>query len=121
MPQTVRNVDGSLTGFQSPSGNIGCYIDGSGARCDIRERDWSPPPSSGCELDYGQGISIDPSGNAGFVCAGDTALSDEPPLPYGAGIQSGAIRCVSTEVEMVCSNVDNGAGFALSRQGYRIF
>ena len=32
------------TGFQSPSGNIGCFIGKSGVRCDIRTRDWSPPP-----------------------------------------------------------------------------
>jgi hypothetical protein len=33
-----------LTGFTSPSGSIGRYIDPSSVRCDTRERNWSPPP-----------------------------------------------------------------------------
>src|SRR5690242_16944056 len=37
-----------LTGFTSPTGNIGCYIDQRSVRCDIGDRDWKPPkaPSS---------------------------------------------------------------------------
>src|SRR6478672_1709483 len=47
--------------FQSPSGNIGCYIAKSGVRCDIRERSWKPPPKPGyCELDRGQGAEPGP-------------------------------------------------------------
>jgi hypothetical protein len=30
-----------LTGFTSPSGNIGCHIDVDYVRCDIAERSWS--------------------------------------------------------------------------------
>jgi hypothetical protein len=48
-----------LVGFTSPSGNVGCYLDPSAARCDISERDWSPPPRpADCEYDYGQGINL---------------------------------------------------------------
>jgi hypothetical protein len=46
-------------GFTSPSGNVGCYLDPSAARCDISERDWSPPPRpADCAFDYGQGINL---------------------------------------------------------------
>jgi hypothetical protein len=48
-----------LTGFVSPSGNVSCKIDPDWARCDIIDRDWTPPPRpADCEFDYGQGISL---------------------------------------------------------------
>lgn len=92
------------------------------ARCDIRDRVWTPPPApADCELDYGQGIAMDVDGNAELVCAGDTALSGAPPLAYGTSVQNGSMRCTSTEAEMICFNVANGHGFAISRQSYRVF
>ena len=36
---------GAYTFFESPSHNIGCVISKTGARCDIREHAWTPPPS----------------------------------------------------------------------------
>ena len=48
-----------------------------GARCDIRKRDWSPPPhpaSCSEEVDFGQGLAVSHDGKASFVCAGDTTL-----------------------------------------------
>ncbi len=30
--------------FTSPSGNIGCMMDFDYVRCDINERNWTPPP-----------------------------------------------------------------------------
>jgi hypothetical protein len=39
--------------------HVGCYLDPSAARCDISERDWSPPPRpADCEFDYGEGINL---------------------------------------------------------------
>lgn len=43
-PARADRVVDSYTGFTSPSGNIGCMIDPSSARCDITDRDWVPPP-----------------------------------------------------------------------------
>ena len=59
-----------LKTFRSPSGNIGCILFEGGARCDIRKRDWSPPPRpANCskQVDYGQGIEVSHSGEALFV------------------------------------------------------
>ena len=73
-----------LTGFTSPTGNIGCYIDRSSVRCDIGDRDWEPPAApQSCKLDYGQGIELRAGGAADFVCAGDTALGAGDLLEYG--------------------------------------
>jgi hypothetical protein len=108
--------------FQSPSGNIGCYIAKSGARCDIAKRSWSPPPKPKyCELDWGQGAAVDKHGKAGIVCAGDTALNQGPVLPYGHSISKGRFRCASLSSGMRCVNRRDGHGFFLSRESYRLF
>jgi hypothetical protein len=88
-----------FTGFRSPSGNVGCYLDVDYVRCDIADANWSPPPRpADCEFDYGQGITLAPGGSAEFVCAGDTALvPDGTPLPYGESIAAGPLRCDSAE------------------------
>ena len=75
-----REVHG-LTGFVSPTGNVSCMVDADFARCDIIDRDWSPPPRpADCEFDYGQGISLAPGEQAQFVCAGDTAFGPDEVL-----------------------------------------
>ena len=119
----VRIVD-ELTGFQSPSGNVGCYIDLDMVRCDIAERDWAPPPRpADCYpgIGSGQGLLVSAGGDSGVVCAGDTALGNGAPLAYGDAIEAGTLRCDSTEAAMTCRDSITGHGFSLSRQGYQLF
>ena len=111
-----------LTGFTSPTGNIGCYIDRRSVRCDIGDRDWEPPPApKSCDLDYGQGIELRAGGPAAFVCAGDTALGGGDALDYGRSIAAGLLVCESEESGMTCRDTETGRGFSLSKQGYDIF
>lgn len=120
-PPVDREVT-ELTGFTSPTGNIGCYIDRSSVRCDIGERDWQPPKRpKGCDLDYGQGIELTAGAGADFVCAGDTALGGGDPLPYGESIGAGLLRCEREESGITCTDTENGRGFTISRQSYEIF
>ena len=109
--------------FRSPSRNIGCVIAGGAARCDIRNRDWEPPPKPpDCQLDYGQGIAIGSSFRAEFVCAGDTALDPSfRPLAYGDDSQVGHFRCSSREDGVTCTNTNTNHGFFLARDRYRLF
>jgi hypothetical protein len=113
----------AITSFQSPSGNIGCAIDRqSGVRCDIRDRDWRPPPKpASCELDWGHGLEVGRRGRGHFVCAGDTTLGQGRRLGYGKAIRRGRFRCVSRRSGMRCVNRRNGHGFALSRERARRF
>lgn len=110
--------------FETPSHNIGCYVSADDARCDIRERSWSPPPEpASCRrigLDYGQGIVVGPH-RAEFVCAGDTSLGGPVVLPYRSSTQRGTLICVSRTAGVTCRNTANGHGFFLSRQRYRLF
>ena len=107
------------TFFESPSGNIGCVIGkGSGVRCDIRERDWNPPPKpAGCPVDWGNGLNVAKRGRGRFTCAGDTVFtSTARELAYGDAIRRGRFRCVSRTSGMRCVNRRNGHGFNLSRE-----
>lgn len=109
-------------GFVSPTGNIGCIMEDRAVRCDIREHSWqSPPKPKSCDVDYGGGVAVGLSGQADFVCAGDTVLDAGPVLPYGESASKGRFRCTSMESGMRCVNKRNGHGFLLAKQTVRLF
>jgi hypothetical protein len=107
--------------FRLPSGNIGCAVDATVVRCDIGQRDWvAPPKPADCQLDYGNGISLDANG-AVIACAGDTVLGASDVLGYGQSAQRGPFFCVSSQAGVTCKDADNGHGFDLSRQAYKLY
>ena len=112
----------AFKGFSSPSGNIGCVMEGKAVRCDIRDHSWqSPPKPNSCDVDYGGGVAVGTKGKAGFVCAGDTTLDAGPALAYGSSIGNSRFRCSSSEAGMRCVNKRNGHGFFLAKQSYKLF
>lgn len=118
-------ASGALVAFRTPSGNIGCLGETARAnntvRCDIRTRDWSPPPRpASCRLDWAQGLTLDRTGRARFVCAGDTALNTGRVLAYGATRRIGGILCMSRRSGLTCTN-PAGHGFTVSRERARRF
>jgi uncharacterized protein DUF6636 len=110
--------------FETPSHNIGCYIDAQSARCDIRERSWTPPPKPQycikAGVDWGGGVAV-AAHRASIVCAGDTVLGGPGLLPYRSSAQRGTILCVSRVAGMTCRNTATAHGFFLSRASYRLF
>jgi hypothetical protein len=110
--------------FETPSHNIGCYLDSKSVRCDIREREWSPPPKPQycikAGVDWGQGVAVG-AHRASVVCAGDTTLGGTGLLGYGHSARRGPIFCVSRPAGITCRNADTGHGFFLSRARYRLF
>lgn len=110
--------------FQTPSKNIACAIGAGRARCDIKDRTWSPGPRpSGCstETDFGQGLDVQTTGEGEVVCAGDTTLNPGAPvLQYGQDSQTGGFTCFSRQAGMTCRNA-GGHGFFLNRDSYRLF
>jgi hypothetical protein len=111
--------------FRTPTANIGCAIAGGTARCDIRTRNWSPPPHpASCPniVDYGQGLIVGGSGRGTFVCAGDTALDPTGPVvAYGQTSVVGDFACASASSGVTCRNTATGHGFQISREGYQLF
>jgi hypothetical protein len=114
---------GSLKSFRSPTGNIGCQLGNSYARCDIRDHTWTAPPKpADCELDWGNGLSVSGSGQGGVVCAGDTALDPSAPvLEYGQSSKVGSILCASRESGITCTKQTTGHGFTIAREDYQLF
>ena len=122
VPQTTHTVS-ELTGFTSPSGNIGCLIDTTQVRCDVRQREWTPPPKPASCPEYtgwGQGLQLTVGKPAGFVCAGDTALMAGDPLPYGDTIVAGSIECTSGSSGISCWDMESGSGFTIAREWYQL-
>jgi hypothetical protein len=111
------------TAFQAPSGNIHCWIDSTGARCDILEatQSFTKRPSN-CDLDYGGAFYIDVQGRKGGVaCAGDTVANlDNPVLGYGSTIEAYGITCTSERSGVTCTN-PAGHGFTLARARQTVF
>jgi len=110
--------------FRTPTGNIGCDVRASGARCDIVRHSYTPPrrPAS-CQLEWGDSLEVGRTGRGRFVCHGDTVLP--PPgrrhrVPYGTTVRRGTIRCTVTRAGVTCRNA-RGHGFTLSRQRARTF
>jgi hypothetical protein len=112
----------AATFFHSPSGNIRCVIDRTSfTRCDITERDWSPPPKPmSCEFDWGNSLGLAFRGRGRFLCVSD-AVDRGRRLDFGESIQRGRFRCRSKVPGIRCVNVRNDHGFALSRQRVRRF
>jgi hypothetical protein len=111
------------TSFVSPSGNIGCAVGRDlGARCDIRERTWSPPPKpSWCPGEWGNGLTVGKRGLGRYTCANDTVFGGSRRLAYGESIRRGRFVCKSMRSGMRCVNSRNGHGFKLSREIARLF
>jgi hypothetical protein len=113
-----------LQTFRTPSGNIGCAMFEGSARCDIKKRDWAPlPRPAKCprEVAYGQGLDMSRSGQAEFVCAGDTALDPSAAaLSYGTASRVGGSECISRTDGVTCVN-QSGHGFFISVQSYQVF
>jgi hypothetical protein len=110
--------------FETPSHNIGCYMDSKSVRCDIREHDWTAPPKPQycikAGVDWGGGVSV-ASHRASVVCAGDTTLGGPGLLGYGHSSRRGPFYCVSRTAGISCGNSDTSHGFFLSRASYRLF
>lgn len=111
--------------FQSPTGNIGCFImtgEETMARCDIADYTPSFVNDQGlCELDYGNAFAVGQYGRGGVACVGDTALlEDAEVLEYGEEISIGGITCWSEKTGMTCAN-NNGHGFSVSKRKQEVF
>ena len=113
---------GAATFFETPTHNIGCVVSASGARCDIREHAWKPPPKPrSCPVDWGFGLTVGRRGFAHWVCAGDTVFGGKRVLGYRKSIRRGRFTCTSRRDGVRCVNTRNEHGFKLGRRLVRWF
>ena len=109
----------SVTGFRSPSNNIGCqYFDYDRQitlRCDIMEATVTARRPADCDLEYGKTFEMRSKGDAIRLCYGDTIMDRAlPVLAYGEVWQRGGFTCKSEQTGVTCFNADR-RGFSLSR------
>src|SRR5215208_8236013 len=84
----VAGPASAATSFHSPSGNIRCVIDRTSfTRCDVMNRDWSPPPKpASCEFDWGNSLGLGFRGRGRFLRVSD-AVDSGRTLDYGQSIK----------------------------------
>jgi hypothetical protein len=109
--------------FQSPSGNIACFMGHGLVRCDIQQHSWpTPPKPASCMEDYGNGVEVIGGHPGEYTCAGDSVFSpNNPVLDYGDKITVHRFRCKSKTSGMRCVNRKSKHGFFLSRDSVRLF
>lgn len=128
----VANAD--FMHFTTPSRNIDCVADFDAASVDclVERASWAtvPPKPANCDLDWiPTEIALSRSrvfvgscrGDIGPVCA--QATGDCPPLRYGTSLTLPTrVRCTSRRSGLTCRARNGaGAGFTVSRGGYRVF
>ncbi|MDP7701340.1 DUF6636 domain-containing protein [Mycobacterium sp. TY815] len=109
--------------FRTPSGNIVCTLDSSGAACDINEYTYTPPPPPECaqHIAWGNRFVLDVGKPAAIHCHGDTlGVPGEPTLNYGQTASAGTISCVSQEAGVKCSDSSSGHYFQVSRDSFKL-
>jgi hypothetical protein len=120
LPTTAR---ADIRNFQSPSGNIFCTIDDSGAACDISEFKYQPPPPPECgkHIAWGSRFTLAPGHPGTIECHGDTLrVPGEPTLDYGQTISAGTITCDDEPSGMKCTDTSSGHFFQVSRDAYNL-
>ena len=115
----------SITGFRSPSNNIGCrYFDYDRQitlRCDIMEATVTARRPADCDLEYEKAFEMRSKGDAIRLCYGDTIMDKAlPVLVYGEVWQRGGFTCTSEQTGVTCFNAER-RGFSLSRAKQDLF
>jgi len=124
-------VVADVTPFQTPSGNIECYV-GTGEApsdigCTIYNRAGPPalPRPDSCKGAWGHHFSMMERGKVEMKC-GDPGEQDNDPdiyvekATYGQTGEFGGITCQSSRKGLECKNAD-GHGFFLSRKRQSVF
>jgi hypothetical protein len=115
--------------FESPSGNINCYVystPSSFAECLVRSGSWPhlPPKPRSCTLDWapysvgltGQRVSLGACrGDVGPLCGAGSGRCTV--LAYGTSVTVGTVRCSSATTGVTCrSTIGAHHGFRIARQ-----
>jgi hypothetical protein len=119
--------------FTTPSKNIDCIADFSSPTvdCIVEKASWPrvPPKPASCDLDWvGTEIALGRGRVTVGACRGDIGptcieqTGDCPALPYGTSLTlPSKVRCTSRRAGLTCRARNGaGAGFTVSRSGYRI-
>lgn len=110
--------------FVTPTRNLNCYFAAALVSCLVGEHDWETEPydpkAEGGPCDFDESPTVElragERGRAITDCRSD-ANPGQRPLPYGASLQVGAIRCTSARTGLTCTSGEHG--FEVSRATFR--
>ncbi|SIT14928.1 hypothetical protein SAMN05421759_12134 [Roseivivax lentus] len=113
--------------FETPSGNIDCYVglsrNSSDITCSIWDRSGPParPAPADCRVGWGHTFEMGDRGPVRMRCdPGLRNFSQSSQMPYGRTEDFGGITCTSERTGLTCRN-RTGHGFFLSRRVQRVY
>jgi hypothetical protein len=128
VPATARADDSNAQFFQSPSGNIHCFVgmgkDNAYAVCTIQHSTYAAPPGQ-CESAVGliwpqfELIQGDSPQNLSCV-VGERNPPTWPTLDYGQTRSLDSIGCDSEPPGVTCTDSSTGHFFRVSRESYQL-
>lgn len=114
--------------FQTPSGNILCYLDNTASELDIFclifDADWPyPVEDEDCDADRIRAVSVgrDWPALAHTICTSDVFWPyPSPTLSYGADWSVEGFTCSVARTGVTCRDDEGTGGFEIARGGYSL-
>ena len=115
--------------FQTPSGNILCYVDNSASvldmTCLIRQAQWPMPKLVGdsCDMDLVRALVVAPDldPQAIAICHSDVFWPyPAPTVSYGTTWQVEGFTCQIEQTGVTCTDSRTGRGYSVARAGYTL-
>jgi len=108
--------------FQTPSGNIMCWVGDNFASCDIIDHTYAPPPGH-CALaanfDF-RNFMLQKGTPPELRCSRPEDLPTAMTLDYGQTYSVGVMTCHSETSGVTCTDSSTGHFFRVSRESYQL-
>jgi hypothetical protein len=109
--------------FQTPSGNITCWVADNVASCDITSHTYASPPGD-CALAQNfawRNFMLRPGKSPELRCSRQYDYSPSPmTLDYGQTFSVGVMTCDSETSGVTCTDNSTGHFFRVSRESYQL-
>lgn len=124
--QVLRMTHQGTTYFETPSGNITCFLLWYGryrrVECGVREKEFADPPRpADCGFDWVPQFTLGEDSSYGACRSDANGNPTNTVLRYGGTALNGPLTCKSETTGLSCANNDTDHGFTISRATYRIF
>jgi hypothetical protein len=112
--------------FQTPSGNIQCWVADDAASCNVIDYDYALPPPGDCtKPGWGGSVSLFQGRDPVVNCDSDPpgvyhGMRSHVTLDYGQTKAVGAMSCLSEQTGVTCTDTSTGHFFTVSRDTLRL-
>ncbi len=112
--------------FQTPSGNILCWVADDAATCRIIDYTYASSPAEACSSPgWPNGFSLDAGNPAALRCDTEppgtySGLRAHTTLDYGQTRSVGVMTCASEASAVTCTDSSTGHFFRVSRDSYQL-